>query len=73
MTIFRSATNPDSTSDNEAGVVPPEPIGPMELAEGGGIRMFGDRFSSSTSCSRWLHETEPGRLDQAFSGRFLKV
>ena len=35
--------------------------------------MFGDRFSSSTSCSRWLHETEPGRLDQAFSGRFLKV
>ena len=36
-------------------------------------RIFGNRFSSSTSCSRWLHETEPGRLDQAFSCRFLKV
>ena len=35
--------------------------------------MFGNRFSSSTSCSRWLHQTEPGRLDPAFSGRFLKV
>ena len=35
--------------------------------------MFGDRFSSSTSCSRWLHETEPGRLDQSLSCRFLKV
>ena len=35
--------------------------------------MFGNRFSSSTSCSRWLHETEADRLDQAFSGRFLKV
>ena len=35
--------------------------------------MFGDRFSSSTSCSRWLHETEPGRLDQALSCRLSKV
>ena len=35
--------------------------------------MFGDRFSSSTSCSRWLYETEPGRLDQSLSCRFLKV
>ena len=35
--------------------------------------MFGNRFSSSTSCSRWLHETEPGRLDPSFSGRFLKI
>ena len=35
--------------------------------------MFGDRFRSSTSCSRWLHETEPGRLDQSLSCRFLKV
>ena len=35
--------------------------------------MFGDRFSSSTSCSRWLHETESGRLDQSLSCRFLKV
>ena len=37
------------------------------------VRMSGDRFSSSTSCSRWLHETEPGWPNQAFSGRFLKV
>ena len=35
--------------------------------------MFGDRYSSSTSCSRWLHETEPARLDQSRSYRFLKV
>ena len=35
--------------------------------------MFGNKISSSTSCSKWLHETEPGRLDQEFSGRFLKV
>ena len=35
--------------------------------------MFGNRFSSSTHCSRWLHEAEPGRLDPSFSGRFLKV
>ena len=35
--------------------------------------MFGNKFSSSTSCSKWLHETEPGRLDHEFSGRFLKV
>ena len=37
------------------------------------MRMFGDRFSSSTGCSRWLHETEPARLDQSRSCRFLKV
>ena len=37
------------------------------------VRMFGDSFSSSTSCSRWLHETEPGRLDQPPSCCFLKV
>ena len=35
--------------------------------------MFGDRFSSSRTCSRWRHETEPGRLDQSLSCRFLKV
>ena len=35
--------------------------------------MFGDRFSSSTNCSRWLHETEPGRPNQSFSCCFLKV
>ena len=35
--------------------------------------MFGGRFISATSCSRWLHETEPARLDQSFSGRVLKV
>ena len=35
--------------------------------------MFGDRFSASTSWSRWLHETEPGRLDQARSCRVSKV
>ena len=35
--------------------------------------MFGDRFSSSTGCSRWLHETAPGRSDQSLSCRFLKV
>ena len=35
--------------------------------------MFGDRFSSSTTCSRWRHETEPGRLDQSLSCRFWKV
>ena len=35
--------------------------------------MFGDRFSSSTSCSGWLHETAPGRPDQSLSCRFLKV
>ena len=29
--------------------------------------MFSDRFSSSTSCSRWLHETELGRLDHRTS------
>ena len=35
--------------------------------------MFGDRFSSSTICPRWRHETEPGRLDQSLSCRFWKV
>ena len=35
--------------------------------------MFGDRFSSSTTCSRWRHETEPGQLDQSLSCRFWKV
>ena len=35
--------------------------------------MLGDRFSSSTTCSRWRHETEPGRLDQSLSCRFWKV
>ena len=35
--------------------------------------MCGDRFSSSTTCSRCRHETEPGRLDQSLSCRFWKV
>ena len=35
--------------------------------------MFGDRFSSSTSCSRWLHETESDRSNQSLSCCFLKV
>ena len=35
--------------------------------------MCGDRFSSSTTCSRWRHETEPGQLDQSLSCRFWKV
>ena len=35
--------------------------------------MCGDRFSSSTTCSRWRHETGPGRLDQSLSCRFWKV
>ena len=35
--------------------------------------MCGDRFRSSTTCSRWRHETEPGRLDQSLSCRFWKV
>ena len=35
--------------------------------------MCGNRFSSSTTCSRWRHETEPGRLDQSLSCRFGKV
>ena len=34
--------------------------------------MFGDRFSSSTSCSRWLHETEPDRSNPSLTS-FLKV
>ena len=42
-------------------------------ARGVSGRMFGDRFSSSTSCSRWLHETEPGRPNQSLSCCFLKV
>ena len=40
---------------------------------GGAIRMFGDRFRSSTSCSRWLHETELGRPNPSLSRCFLKV
>ena len=35
--------------------------------------MFGDRYSSSTSCSKWRHETKPGRLDQSRSCSFLMV
>ena len=35
--------------------------------------MLSDRFSSSTTCSRWRHETEPGQLDQSLSCRFWKV
>ena len=35
--------------------------------------MCGDRFSSSTTCSKWRHETEPGRLDQSLSCRFWEV
>ena len=35
--------------------------------------MFGNRFSSSITCSRWRHEPKPGRLDQSRSCRFLKV
>ena len=35
--------------------------------------MFGDRFSSFTSCSKWRRETKPGRLDQSRSCYFLKV
>ena len=37
------------------------------------MRTFGDRFSSSTGCPRWRHETESGRLDQSRSCRFWKV
>ena len=36
------------------------------------VRMFGDRFSASTSCSKWRHETKLG-LDQSCSCRPLKV
>ena len=32
-----------------------------------------DRFSSSTSCSGWLHETAPARPDTSLSCLFLKV
>ena len=35
--------------------------------------MFGNRFSSSITYSRWRHEPKPGRLDQSRSCRFLKV
>ena len=35
--------------------------------------MCGDRFSASTTCSGWRHETEPARLDQSRSCRFWKV
>ena len=34
------------------------------------VRMFGDRFSSSTSYSRWVHETEPDRPDPSLSRLF---
>ena len=37
------------------------------------VELFGDRFSSSTSCSKWRRETKPGRLDQSRSCYFLKV
>ena len=33
----------------------------------GSSRMFGNRFSASTSCSRWPHETEPGRPNPSLS------
>ena len=35
--------------------------------------MVGDRFSASTSCSGWLHETAPARPDPSLSCLFLKV
>ena len=35
--------------------------------------MCGNRFSASTSCSRWLHETEPGPPNPSLSCCFLKV
>ena len=35
--------------------------------------MFGNRFSSSTSCSRSPHETESGRPNPSLSCCFLKV
>ena len=35
--------------------------------------MVGDRFSSSTSCSGWLHETAPARPDPSLSCLLLKV
>ena len=31
------------------------------------VRMFGNRFSSSTSCLGWLNETDPGRPNQSLS------
>ena len=34
--------------------------------------MVGDRFSSSTSCSGWLHETAPARPDPALSCLFFE-
>ena len=37
------------------------------------VRMFRDKFSSSTSRLRWLHEMEPCRLDPSLSRFFLKV
>ena len=47
------------------------------IREGQAQRVSGsdvqNRLSSSTICSKWLHETELGRLDPSFSGRFLKV
>ena len=35
--------------------------------------MFGNRFSSSTNCLGWLHETAPGRPEPSLSCHFLKV
>ena len=34
---------------------------------------YGHTILYNSRCLRWLHETELGRPDQAFSGRFLKV
>ena len=48
-----------------------DPEGAGEV--GGAVRMVGDRFSSSTSCSGWLHETAPARPDPSLSCLFLKV
>ena len=35
--------------------------------------MFGNRFSSSITCSRWRYEPKPGRLDQSLSCRSWEV
>ena len=36
------------------------------------VQRYGPKLTAG-SCSRWPHETEPGRLDPSFSGHFLKV
>ena len=46
-----------------------DPEGTGEVGERVGYSA--DRFTSSTSCSKWRHETKPGRLDQSLSCRFL--